>query len=353
MSRNDNNLLINFCTTGTFKNLTKIKFIQKQKKFNNKTSFSNISENHSIKEDEITKKDELIKQLQEKIIFLENKIKFLEQEKIKNLNRSRNGSLNNTLVLKTEKSFSYKTNKATIPLDIHFLKEKLKRKNNLFELINVHNLNKKNKENEFKSNKKNWNNSLTSYNTRKNSSTNSELKPKKKCIRLNNINSFHKSLYSVSLKNSKKIISCSIEQKKDKNKKIKDKKNLNRKINDIPKKGRIKQNTTLKLMMSSTNYSNNISNISKEENATLKKNNSTLKNEIIIKDNNNNSFNNLKIKLENIKNRTKKLLDLYSLLNLDKINNSGNNKKQNNNKDKMKDTSHKNYIKIFKLEKIK
>ena len=73
--------------------------------------------------------------------------------------------------------------------------------------------------------------SLSNYNTRNNSFTNSELKPKKKSIRISNINTFQNSLYSMSSKNKNKI-SYSIEQKK-KSIKIEDKKSLNRKIKAI------------------------------------------------------------------------------------------------------------------------
>jgi hypothetical protein len=370
MPRNKDNLPINFCKTGNFLNLNKIKFIpmenslkiKKPKKLENKKSTSNLSEYQTIKREELTKKDELIKNLKEKIIFLENKIKYLEKDKIKKQTRSRNenDSLNNILILKTEKSHSYKSfnrtnniNKTVIPLDKHLLKEKLsKRKKNLFALINLNKLSQKNKnsslygseQNKLNSFKYSMNYSLSNYNTRNNSFTNSELKPKKKSIRISNINTFQNSLYSMSSKNKNKI-SYSIEQKK-KSIKIEDKKSLNRKIKAIPKKEFFNQNTSTKIMLSSTNYSNNIS---KDENMTLKKNHSILNNEINNNSHNNNiSFNEIKIKLDNIKNRTKKLLEIYSLVNIEK-----NNKNVHDKKDKIKRISHSHYIKIFKLEKAK
>ena len=370
MQRNKDNLPINFCKTGNFLNLNKIKFIpmenslkiKKPKKLENKKSTSNLSEYQTIKKEELTKKDELIKNLKEKIIFLENKIKYLEKDKTKKQTRSRNeyDSLNNVLILKTEKSHSYKSfnrtnnyNKTVIPLDKHLLKEKLsKRKKNLFALININKLSQKNKnsslygseQNKLNSFKYSMNYSLSNYNTRNNSFTNSELKPKKKSIRISNINTFQNSLYSMSSKNKNKI-SYSIEQKK-KSIKIEDKKSLNRKIKAIPKKEFFNQNTSTKIMMSSTNYSNNIS---KDENMTLKKNHSILNNEINNNSHNNNiSFNEIKIKLDNIKNRTKKLLEIFSLFNIEK-----NNKNAHDKKDKIKKISHSHYIKIFKLEKAK
>ena len=154
MTRNRDNLPINFCTTANFLNLSKVKFIpfenslkiKNPKKFEKKNSKSNLSEYQTVAKEEITKKDELIKKLKEKIIFLENKIKFLEKGKTKTKSRSRNDSLNNTLILKTEKSYSYKkfnqtnnnSNKSTIPVDKNLLKEKLnKRKKNLFEIMKI------------------------------------------------------------------------------------------------------------------------------------------------------------------------------------------------------------------------
>ena len=370
MTRNRDNLPINFCTTANFLNLSKVKFIpfenslkiKNPKKFEKKNSKSNLSEYQTVAKEEITKKDELIKKLKEKIIYLENKIKFLEKGKTKTKSRSRNDSLNNTLILKTEKSYSYKkfnqtnnnSNKSTIPVDKNLLKEKLnKRKKNLFEIMKIHKLFKNCKNSSFheydfnktKNNysKNNFNYSLSNNITGNNSVSNSELKHKKKTIRIKNINSFHKSLYCISSKNSKNKNSYYIEQK-NKNIKIGDKKSLNRKIKAIPKIERINQNISSKIMMSSTNYSNNVSNSFKEEN-TSKKNNIILNNEIMTNiNNNNNSFNDIKIKLEKIKNRTKNLLELYSCVNIKNI------------KDKNEESKDKNdskFLKLYKLEKFK
>ena len=370
MTRNRDNLPINFCTTANFLNLSKVKFIpfenslkiKNPKKFEKKNSKSNLSEYQTVAKEEITKKDELIKKLKEKIIFLENKIKFLEKGKTKTKSRSRNDSLNNTLILKTEKSYSYKkfnqtnnnSNKSTIPVDKNLLKEKLnKRKKNLFEIMKIHKLFKNCKNSSFheydfnktKNNysKNNFNYSLSNNITGNNSVSNSELKHKKKTIRIKNINSFHKSLYCISSKNSKNKNSYYIEQK-NKNIKIGDKKSLNRKIKAIPKIERINQNISSKIMMSSTNYSNNVSNSFKEEN-TSKKNNIISNNENVTNIiNNNNSFNDIKIKLEKIKNRTKNLLELYSCVNIKNI------------KDKNEESKDKNdskFLKLYKLEKFK
>ena len=370
MTRNRDNLPINFCTTANFLNLSKVKFIpfenslkiKNPKKFEKKNSKSNLSEYQTVAKEEITKKDELIKKLKEKIIFLENKIKFLEKGKTKTKSRSRNDSLNNTLILKTEKSYSYKkfnqtnnnSNKSTIPVDKNLLKEKLnKRKKNLFEIMKIHKLFKNCKNSSFheydfnktKNNysKNNFNYSLSNNITGNNSVSNSELKHKKKTIRIKNINSFHKSLYCISSKNSKNKNSYYIEQK-NKNIKIGDKKSLNRKIKAIPKIERINQNISSKIMMSSTNYSNNVSNSFKEENTSKKfniiSNNENVTNII----NNNNSFNDIKIKLEKIKNRTKNLLELYSFVNLKNV-------KDKN--EETKDKTDSKFSKLYKLEKFK
>ena len=95
-------------------------------------------------------------------------------------------------------------------------------------------------------------------------------------------------------------------------------------------------------MMSSTNYTNNASNSFKDE----INNNNTNNNAII-----NTSFNELQIKLDNIKNRTKKLFEFFSSINnLDKYNN---NKNGIINKDRIKKSNFPFNIKISKLEKIK
>ena len=81
-----NTFPINFCTTSNFLNNKKIKFIpienslqiKKPKKLEIKNSSSNLSEYQTITKEEITKKDKLINKLKEKIVFLENKIKYLE-----------------------------------------------------------------------------------------------------------------------------------------------------------------------------------------------------------------------------------------------------------------------------------
>ena len=381
-TRNKLNLPINFCTTGNFLNLKKVKFIPMDNppkiknskhqilKLHNKSSTSNLSEIHTISKDEISKKDELIFKLQQKIKFLEKKIKLLEKSASKSKNRSRNTSFTNGLLLNTEKNSSNNINnynynhnyttansitnknkhKTIIPLDKQLLKTKLtKNKKNIFELIDISKLkftkknqnSIKNRNNSFNlPNTNNNNNSLSNYTTynytSNNSCTGSELKPRKKSIKLkvqcDKINSLHNLLYSMS--SSKNL----------KNKISGEKNRVSRKINGIntiPKKIRINQNASLKIMLSSTNYtnySNNVSNSFKEEtNVNTNTNNNGMTNI---------SFSDIQNKLENIKNRTKNLFEVFSKMNT----NLAQNQNLNN---EIKRKKFPFNIKISKLEKVK
>ena len=383
-TRNKLNLPINFCTTGNFLNLKKVKFIPMDNppkiknskhqilKLHNKSSTSNLSEIHTISKDEISKKDELIFKLQQKIKFLEKKIKLLEKSASKSKNRSRNTSFTNGLLLNTEKNSSNNINnynynhnyttansitnknkhKTIIPLDKQLLKTKLtKNKKNIFELIDISKLkftkknqnSIKNRNNSFNlPNTNNNNNSLSNYTTynytSNNSCTGSELKPRKKSIKLkvqcDKINSLHNLLYSMS--SSKNL----------KNKISGEKNRVTRKINGIntiPKKIRINQNASLKIMLSSTNhtnYSNNVSNSFKEEtNVNTNTNN-------IINGMTNISFSDIQNKLEIIKNRTKNLFEVFSKMNT----NLAQNQNLNN---EIKRKKFPFNIKISKLEKVK
>ena len=145
------------------------------------------------------------------------------------------------------------------------------------------------------------------------------------------INSLHNLLYSMS--SSKNL----------KNKISGEKNRVTRKINGIntiPKKIRINQNASLKIMLSSTNYtnySNNVSNSFKEEtNVNTNTNNSMT----------NISFSDIQNKLENIKNRTKNLFEVFSKMNT----NLAQNQNLNN---EIKRKKFPFNIKISKLEKVK
>ena len=287
-NRNKIKLPINFCATGNFLNLKKLKIIQTDNKpriKNSKQQLITLNNNKSFQNEEINKKDELIEQLQQRINYLEKRINILEKSKSKTKNRSRNIVLNNLLILKTEKinnkkynnhtcsnSVSNKNinnnkNKTIIPLDNNkILKTKLiKNKKNIFELIDINKLKIFHRNNSFNKINNNNNNSIYNYTTYTNSScTGSALKSKKKSIKLNiennKINSLHNLLYNINTtKNAKNKIT---------GEKMMLRKKING-INNIPKKERFNQNSSAyKIMLSSTNYtnySNNISNSFKEE----------------------------------------------------------------------------------------
>jgi hypothetical protein len=377
ITRNKNSLPINFCTTGNFLNINKIKFIpidkslkvNNSKKANKKNSSSNISET-ILKQEENT--DELIKKLKERIIFLENKIKILESEKEIN-NKSIKNSHNKTFISKINslnKSSHKNNNKVTtIPLDKNLLKTKLNnRKKNFFELfgMNKKSIYKKNRSNSFnismskpnnsKNNSNNTiNNSLSNCLANNNSCSGSGHKSKKKSINLinksNSLSCLNNLLFFISAKIAKSKESSSIDHRKKKSLCLEKKSSIamsgGRKINAIPKKGRKNFNASPKMMMSSTNYSNNISNSFKNDinlkNFSPKKviDNSSFCDK--------NSLTLIKNKLENIKKRTKNLLGFYSSISID---NNGiyqiNNNSSINNENSF--TNYSLYTKINKLD---
>ena len=376
ITRNKNSLPINFCTTGNFLNINKIKFIpidkslkvNNSKKTNKKNSSSNISET-ILKQEE--SKDELIKKLKERIIFLENKIKILESEKEIN-NKSRKNIHNKTFISKINslnKSSHKNNNKiSTIPLDKNLLKTKLnKRKKNLFEMfdMNKKSVYKKNRSNSFNismskpnNNKNNSNstinNSLSNCFANNYSCSGSAHKSKKKSINLinksNSLNCLNNLLFFISAKTAKSKASSSIDHRMKKSLCVDKRSSMGmsggRKISAIPKKGRKNYNASPKMMMSSTNYSNNISN--------------SFKNDINLKnfspkkvfDNSSfcekNSLSLIKSKLENIKKRTKNLLGFYSSISID---NKGINQ-INNNSNIDNENSFNNYSLYTKINKL-
>ena len=382
ITRNKNSLPINFCTTGNFLNINKIKFIpidkslkvNNSKKANKKNSSSNISET-ILKQEENT--DELIKKLKERIIFLENKIKILESEKEIN-NKSIKNSHNKTFISKINslnKSSHKNNNKVTtIPLDKNLLKTKLNnRKKNFFELfeMNKKSIYKKNRSNSFNismskpNNSKNnsnstINNSLSNCLANNNSCSGSGHKSKKKSINLinksNSLSCLNNLLFFISAKIAKSKESSSIDHRKKKSLCLEKKSSISmsggRKINAIPKKGRKNSNASPKMMMmSSTNYSNNISNSFKEEGNLRKSSPKKINNNNSIYDKNIN-FIDIKNKLENIQIRTKNLLGLFSSLNFAKNEfNKFNNINLNN--EKINQSNYNYYIKIKNIEKFK
>lgn len=369
MTRNPSNLPINFFTTGNFLNLKNIKFIPldksnkiTSKKLSKKNSFKNLSQTISNNE---KSKDEIIKQLKERIMFLENKIKILEKENEMN-KKMRKQSLSKTLILHMNNSIKslHDKNKISIPLDKNLLKSKLSlRKKNIFEIYkkkNSFNLTELSMNKKFKHNNNNsistMNNSISNYYTNNNSCTGSALKPKKKSKNLinkdNTLNSINELLYRISSKTYKSKGSISVDHRNNKSYggiEKKKSKTAGKKINAIPKKGRKNCNASPKMMMmSSTNYSNNISCSFKEE-GNMKKNSPKKNNNSSISDKT--SLVEIKKKLDNIQIRTKNLLGFYSSLNIDK---NVANKLNNINKEKStKLANYSHYIKISKVEKLK
>ena len=372
ITRNKKTLPANFCSTGNFINLNKIKFIpiyntlkmNKDSKGSKKNSFSNLSETIS----NIDKsKDELIKKLKDRISFLENRIKILEKEMNKVSKRS---IISKTLISKNNNSSQKLSQRkiTTIPLDKNLLKLKLsKNKKKFLELLEVNKIIKKNRSKSFH-NKNNllkcyrnkFHNTIISssnsnWNTTNNSCTNSGFKTKKKTLKLinktNSIKFLHNLLSQVS-KTEKGQYSLSNIQKKERNFCGLENKNIciiERKIKAIPKKGRKNFNLSPKMMMSSTNYSNNISSSFKDD-GNLKKNSPCKK----LTNNNSffekHSFHEVKIKLDNIHKRTKNLLEFYSTISLDKKDIAQ--LKNNINEDKIF-ANYYHYIKIGKFEKNK
>jgi len=375
ITRNKQSLPINFSSTGNFINLNKIKFIpiykslkmNKDSKGSKKNSFSNLSETTSTID---KSKDEQIKKLKDRISYLENKIKILEKEMNKISKRS---TLNKTLKSKINTSTKklLQSKKISIPLDKNLLKSKLsKNKKKFFDLLEVNKVIKKNRSKSFH-NKNNIlsscknnhhstiNTSYSIWNTANNSRTNSGYKTKKKKTlklinKTNSIKFLHNLLSNVS-KTENGHNSLSNIQKKKKNFCGLENKNIciiDRKIRAIPKKGRKNFNLSPKMMMSSTNYSNNVSSSFKDE-GNIKKNSSSKK---VTSNNNNNSFfekhsfYDIKIKLDNIHKRTKNLLEFYSTISLDKKDISQ--LKNNMNEDQIF-ANYYHYIKISKFEKHK
>ena len=110
------NQLINFCSSGNFLNLSKIKYIpiDKSLKLNKiKLSKKDPQLNNSESNNNEKSKDEIIKQLKERIFILENKLKLLEKEKKSN-------SISNTY-----NTHTHSMKKTTIPMDLNLLKSKI------------------------------------------------------------------------------------------------------------------------------------------------------------------------------------------------------------------------------------
>ena len=346
------NQLINFCSTGNFLNLSKIKYIPIDKsvklnkiKISKKDSQANNSESNNIEKS----KDEIIKELKERIIILENKLKLLEKEKKSNK------------ISKIYNSHTHSMKKTPIPMDLTLLKTKIsnKKKKNLSELFDLNKImRRKRSYSYFKPHKdQNSNNSREIQNKTNNINT----------ISVKNINNKHCNRSASKNKTNKIILmiknntllntinnnlnkqfssskaSASFDQRKKKyfNYELKINNNNNhRKINEIPKNWRKYthiNNSPGVQMMSSTNYTNNTTNSFKEDIKPKKLINISCT--ICEK---NTSFNEIKQKFGQIFTRTEKLLKLYSELNNVKKSKSRRKNKQIN-----------NFFKIIDVEKQK
>ena len=343
-----NKFNINFHPSGTFLNTNKPKFIK-------------FKPNHNISQDIIQKgannKDEIIKLLKERITVLEKRVKILENKnldnttknsnnykstKINTLNLSHgnpkkkltilpNGFKLNLKLIKNKKNFFNSLNMSTTCI------KKNKNKNNSIAILNNSNVNYINSIEEKKNNNnnrsRNFFNSIYSSETNMNNNkgfriSNSASKNKVKRFTIIPRDKSKKKLFIDILRRT--MTKCStIDNGKFQS--INDIKNENI-IPKIPRKGKqhkseIIKNTTNKLIKNLTNI-NSKNNINSEiKNDFFKFNNCQEDNCIINNDNkidnNNILFNKIKDKLENIKNRTKNILEFYSM---DKYNNSNFNK---------------------------
>ena len=351
---------INFYSTGTFLNLNKPKLlsINKSEKYNIK-NIKIKSTNHNISEDisnletitkltENSSKDEIIKALKERLTILENKVKILEKENSDNIKKINSLNLSHGNIDEKKRiEFFQKKHKLNLKLSKNQNKKKIL--NFLNPSRNINNNNYKTLYNKnivfksFESLNNNNNNYLNDKQKNKinfmnifNVSNNNDLRKKinfssneyktKNCIMIPK----KKLLFDSGLKNFKKTLNkaSSIDNDYFINNKLKN--DFNKNIPKIPQK---KNQIDSEFINKSINkYNIKIkNNPDKFNNIKLKRSNSETKKEFLfintnyINDkfnikinnynediNNNYKFNLIKNKLENIKNRTKNLLDYYS-----------------------------------------
>ncbi len=343
---------INFQTTSTFLNLNKPKLLSiekfgKSEKYSIKNlkikkSNRNISQDISpldtlTKLTENNSKDEIIKALKERLTTLEKKIKILE-------NKNRENITKNTTLNLSQESLKYINNtKNEMKFNLKLYRNK--NKTHLFNNLNISNMRKEstktigNNNYSFKSimntnNKKNNNcnfyniNNFNNINNTEKQISNSESKNKIK----NYIIIPRKKLFADVLKKSL-IKYASIDNNILKNNKLKNDFNIN--IPKIPRKKNSHKSIIIKNRELVNNFKRN-----KDNNSVQNTNYSEKNNDIVIINNNqyNNkrndkcnlndlvflnsgsNFNILKNKLENIKFRTKNLLEYYSSNNFSNAN---------------------------------
>jgi hypothetical protein len=322
---------INFHSTGIFlgKNKPQLLPIGKLYDINNikiKKPKHNISQDTFPSEKNNTKqtessKDEIIKTLKERLNALEKKVKILENEK----NKKRMNSLN----------LSHGHPKKNISILPKSLKLNMKLVKNKDYFMNLLNLPKTKKNNNKRNNSiTSLNNSIYNYNTIEEKKNNNKSRNLFNTIcsenyntnnnigfRINNSASKYKSKHYTIIPKDKfqqklfldilrrTMTKYSLKDfKKFPN--INDLKNdLNKNIPKIPRKGNQHKSAIIKIR---PNYIiNNLKSEDKKEIFTIKTNSSKDESFINNKDNNI-SFTNIKDKLENIKIRTKNLLEFYS-----------------------------------------
>ena len=349
---------INLYSTGTFLNLKKPKFlsIDKSVSFKKKNlKLKNI--NHNISEDisnletytkltENTNKDEIIKVLKERLTNLENKVKLLEKE-----NKDKTEKLNalNLTQWSQNKEKKFRLSQPEIKLNLKLIKNKNNK--NIFKNLNLSRNSKKEITKTITNNPSF--NSIMNNNKSKNTFYNSNYINSNKNIKNNFFNIFNinnsgsrMKISNSSIKNmgkhcilitKKKLFAdaikktlnkaSSIDSDKFKNNKLKD--DFNKNIPKIPRKKKhlgsdIITNTSNKYNIKISFPPEDIifrfkrSNSEKKPNFVIINNNSS-KEKDNIKDLNTDArnsnisyFEDIKKKLENIKSRTKYLLEYYS-----------------------------------------
>jgi len=299
---NKNKLYINFRSSNEIFNMNKPKLLSIGKSYNIKNlklnnSNHNISQETYVEENktrqtESSRKDEIIRVLKERLTVLEKKVKILEKENTENNNISfsKKNKKNNFNTPKLNMKIKLFKNKSNF---LELSKKFLTKKNN----FSITNLNKTNEEKKNNSRNRNINflntinntdYSITSLSHYKVNNSASKLKLKNN----NSMLSYHNSKRKIYLNVLKKKIknNISIESGKTIPKIPNIKKHKKKSYgNNLEKSEYDCKNDFSKINSSKINYNNNF---------------------IILR--NDNSLGDIKSKLENIKIRTKNLLEFYS-----------------------------------------
>ena len=348
-----NKIDINFYSTGKFLNLEKPKLlsIDKSEKYNLKNikikkTNHNISEDISnletiTKQTENSSKDEIIKVLKERLTILENKVKILEKENNDNVKKKNLLNLSYGYIDDKKRiGFIHKKIKLNLKLGKNMNQNKILNILNLSRNINNDNSKKIYNRNSCFNSFENVNNNYYINNKQNNkinfmnifNVTNTielEKKINNSAYKYKNKNYLlipkKKLLFEDGLtKNINKTSSIDIDNLKNNKLEI----DFNKNIPKIPKKNKqieseinnkslCKYNGNIKYYPDENyNFELKRSNSEKKKEFAFINNNNINKNLIIndfnVNKNNNNKFNLIKNKLENIKKRTKNLIDYYS-----------------------------------------